>query len=392
MKASILRKLWIAFLGLGLLMGIVFPFFASLFVDFKDGLYIWFVLSSIIAGVLIGSVNYFILQKILISRLKELSEVSKAISQHDLRESYKLESDDVIGELVNSFNKMADTFRSIVGELRNNSEQLHFGVNLICVDATSTHSGVTNQNNQIQDIKIAIEQLAEITLDVSDNAIQAAEIADAAKTEAIAGGKVVGQTINSITNLATAVEMASSSINQLNLETSNIGGVLDVIQGISEQTNLLALNAAIEAARAGEQGRGFAVVADEVRTLAQRTKDATTEIQDMIDRLQSVSQEVVKLMEKGQSQAQESVSCATDAGQSLEGISETIVNISQITHLISERANSQSGVSKQINQNIHSISDIALESLNAAKRTQQEGQSLTTLAMNLQQIVDKFKL
>jgi methyl-accepting chemotaxis protein len=392
MNTSILRKLLVAFLGFGLLIGIMFPFFASLFADYKDGFYIWFVLSCLVVGLLIGAINYYLLHKYLISKLKDLAKLFNAISNNDLSTTYELDSDDVVGDMANSYNKMSDNLRTIISELVKSSEQINSGVDLICVDANATSGGVKNQNSQIQDIQESIEQLTQIAEEVSERAVEAEKTATQAKNDSKAGSDVVDQTISSITSLADAVESASASLNQLKDESVNIGGVLDVIQGISEQTNLLALNAAIEAARAGEQGRGFAVVADEVRTLAQRTKESTSEIQKMIDTLQSVSLKAVSVMEKGQQQAEESVNCATEAGLSLEGISQSIENISQINQQISNVANSQSGVASEINNTIHSISAIATESMNAAERTNDESQSLSTEASNLLKIVKKFKI
>ncbi|RDH84479.1 MAG: methyl-accepting chemotaxis protein [endosymbiont of Galathealinum brachiosum] len=392
MKPSILRNILLAFLGFGIMMGIIFPFFANFFVDFKDGLRGWFVVSCLVAGIIMGLINYYILNLVLVSKLKRIAQVSTSISNHDLTFICEMESHDVIGEIIDSFNNMAGTLRNVVGELKTSSEQMLSGVNQICSVADSTSQGVQNQHNQTQNVEMAIQRMTQIAQDVSSKAAQAAEAAAIAKEEAEKGNSVVGQTVSSIKNLASAVENASVSINRVEKESLNIGGVLDVIQGISEQTNLLALNAAIEAARAGEQGRGFAVVADEVRTLAQRTQESTKEIQTMIETLQSVSRETVEVMEKGQTQANESVSHATAAGNSLQQITQAVKGITEINTLINDEAGSQSGVAVEINQNMHSISEIATESMDGAERTNQESQGLANLAQNLQQLVSKFKL
>lgn len=392
MKPSILRNILFAFLGFGILMGIIFPFYASFFVEYKEGLYIWFAIGCLVAGTVIGLFNYYLLNLLLISKLKRIALVSTAISNHDLSASCEIESHDVIGDIVSSFNKMSDTLRNVVSELKQSSEQMLNGVNHICVVADATSNGVQNQHIQTQNVEMAIQQMTQTAQDVSSKAAQAAEAAAIAKEESEKGKKVVGQTINSIQTLAGAVENASSSINRVEQESINIGGVLDVIQGISEQTNLLALNAAIEAARAGEQGRGFAVVADEVRTLAQRTQESTKEIQAMIETLQSVSRETVATMEQGQSQANDSVSNATKAGQSLEQITQAVQSITEMNTLINDQAGSQSGVAVEINQNMAAISAIASESKDGAERTNQESQLLSNLASKLQQLVSKFQL
>ncbi|MCW9048196.1 MAG: methyl-accepting chemotaxis protein [Gammaproteobacteria bacterium] len=392
MKPSILRNILMAFLGFGIMMGIIFPFFANFFVEFKEGLHGWFVVSCLVAGIIIGLLNYYILNVVLVSKLRRIAQVSVAISNHDLSFTCDMKSDDVVGEIIDSFNNMAATLRDVVGELKTSSEQILNGVNQICAVADSTSQGVQNQHRQTQNVEMAIERMTQIAQDVSNKAAQAAEAAAIAKEEAEKGNTVVEQTVSSIKSLASAVENASVSINHLEKESLNIGGVLDVIQGISEQTNLLALNAAIEAARAGEQGRGFAVVADEVRTLAQRTQESTKEIQTMIETLQSVSRETVDVMEKGQVQANESLDYATGAGNSLQQIKDAVKGITEINTLINDEAGSQSGVAVEINQNMHSISEIATESMNGAERTNQESQGLSNLAQNLQQLVAKFKL
>jgi len=373
-------------------MGIIFPFFANFFVDYKTGLHGWFVISCLIAGIIIGLINYYILKLVLISKLERIADVATAISEHDLTSSCQIQSNDVIGKIIESFNNMATTLRDVVGELKISSEQMLDRVNHICLVADSTSHGIQNQHHQTQSVEVSIQRMTQISQDVSSKAAQAAEAAAIAKEEAENGNNVVAQTIKSIKSLASAVENAAVSINRVEKESINIGGVLDVIQSISEQTNLLALNAAIEAARAGEQGRGFAVVADEVRTLAQRTQESTKEIQSMIETLQSVSRDTVEVMEKGQTQANESVSHASDAGNSLQQITQAIQGITEINTLINDEAGSQSGVAVEINQNIHAISEIATESMNAAEKTNQESQGLSELAVNLQQLVAKFKL
>lgn len=392
MKPSILRNILFAFLGFGVSMGIIFPFYANFFVEYKEGLYGWFALGCLVAGIVIGVINYYLLNLLLISKLKRIAQVATAISEHDLTTTCCIKSNDVIGEIITSFNKMAETLSEVISELKDSSEQLQNGVNHICVVADATSHGVQNQHSQTQNVEMAIQRMTEIAQEVSNKAAQAAEAAAIAKEESEKGNSVVGQTVNSIQHLASAVENASTSINRVEKESINIGGVLDVIQSISEQTNLLALNAAIEAARAGEQGRGFAVVADEVRTLAQRTQEATKEIQSMIETLQSVSRDTVEVMEKGQVQANESVNYANEAGTSLQQITQAVQAITEINTLINDEAGSQSGVAVEINQNMASISQIASESMDGAEKTNQESRVIVGLANKLQQLVARFKL
>lgn len=392
MKPSILRNILFAFVGLGLMMGLVFPFYASFFVNYKEGLYGWFVAGCLVAGLVIGVLNYYLLNFLLISKLKRIAKISTAISNHDLSSTCIMQSHDVIGDIINSFNKMANTLREIVGELKTSSTQIQHGVKQICVDSENNCNDIENQCKEIRNAETSIYRMTQISQEVSSKATEAAEAAIIAHEEASKGNLIVEQTVNSIKNLASAVESASQSINKVEAESTNIGGVLDVIQGISEQTNLLALNAAIEAARAGDLGRGFAVVADEVRTLAQRTQDSTKEIQDMINTLQSASRETVLVMEKGQTQAHKSVSHASEAGNSLQQITQAVQDITQLNTRINDEAGAQSGIVTEINQNMTNISQIASQSMEGAKRSNLESQELADLAGNLQELVAKFKM
>jgi len=191
--------------------------------------------------------------------------------------------------------------------------------------------------------------------------------------------------------LASEVENAADVIDKLRQDSENIGTVLDVIKGIAEQTNLLALNAAIEAARAGEQGRGFAVVADEVRTLASRTQESTQEIQEMIERLQSRSSDAVNVMEQGRSRAEKTVDQAAMAGDSLDAITNSVASINEMNTLIAAASEEQSSVSEEINRNVVNINSLADDSVQGAQQTTSESEALAALAQRLQDLVSQFK-
>lgn len=393
MKSSILRTCLLSFVFFGLSIGMIFPFFAKIFiVDYKPGLDTWFMLSCVIAGVFIGFVNYWMLNVILIKRLRRISEVATAISQRDLTFSCALQSEDVIGEIVNSFNSMSVTLREMIGELLSSSQRMTTSVDNMTDVAKETERGVQRQMEETEQVATAMNEMTATVQEVAKNASHAAKSAIEATKEADNGKMVVSNTIDAINLLADEVEQAAQVIKKLEMETDSIGTVLDVIRGIAEQTNLLALNAAIEAARAGEQGRGFAVVAEEVRTLAQRTQQSTQEIQDMIEKLQAGSREAVQVMERGRTQASASVDQAANAGHSLTRINNDISTISTMNTQIATAAEEQKRVAEEINRNIVSISAIADSSTQASQKTANSSQEMLQLAEQLQSLVMPFKV
>jgi methyl-accepting chemotaxis protein len=233
--------------------------------------------------------------------------------------------------------------------------------------------------------------MAATSQEVARNTAAAANAARQADSETQAGREVVNQAIDAIDHLAQEVVSAADVIHRLEAESGKIGTVLDVIRGIAEQTNLLALNAAIEAARAGEQGRGFAVVADEVRTLATRTQESTQEIQKMIERLQTGAKSAVQVMEQGRSKAQVSVQQAARAGTSLDTIATAVSAISDMNAQIASAAEEQGAVAEEINRNITNISQIANQTASGAEQTATASAELAKLAARLQTHVGRFK-
>jgi methyl-accepting chemotaxis protein len=237
-----------------------------------------------------------------------------------------------------------------------------------------------------------MNQMTATVQEVASHAARAAESARQADEEAQDGKRIMQQTLNAMDTLANEVENAAGVIHSLEKESEEIGSVLDVIRGIAEQTNLLALNAAIEAARAGEQGRGFAVVADEVRTLASRTQASTQEIQNMIERLQAGANNAVKAMEAGQTQARKGVEQASLAGASLETITQSVTTISDMNMQIASAAEEQSSVADEINRNIATISQSADNTAHGSQQTAIAGDELARLAAELRELVGHFKV
>ncbi|NIA02649.1 MAG: methyl-accepting chemotaxis protein, partial [Planctomycetia bacterium] len=251
---------------------------------------------------------------------------------------------------------------------------------------------VDKQQAETGQVATAMNEMTTTVQEVACNATQTAEAANKANTETDSGRQIVTKTIESITELASEVETAAITIQQLESDSENIDSVVDVIRGISEQTNLLALNAAIEAARAGEQGRGFAVVADEVRTLASRTQESTLEIQSMIESLQTGAARAVEVMEQGRNKAQGSVENAARAGESLNVITSTVATISDMNTQIASAAEEQTAVAEEINRNIANISLLGDQTSEGARQTAASSEEMAQLAVQLQGLVGQFKV
>ena len=228
--------------------------------------------------------------------------------------------------------------------------------------------------------------------DVAANTDTAAATTDEAKQAANQGDKVVQRTISAISELAKSTKLSSELMGKLETDVEGIGTILDVIRGIADQTNLLALNAAIEAARAGEQGRGFAVVADEVRTLAQRTQNSTQEIQNMIEQLQARACEASEAMMQGCEHAEETSSQAASAGESLQKITDAVTGISGMNQQIATAANQQGTVVAELDRNISHIKSGADESAQSSQKAAAAGAQLAELAVELRALVGQFNL
>jgi methyl-accepting chemotaxis protein len=254
-----------------------------------------------------------------------------------------------------------------------------------------TKIGAEAQEQQTLSAATAMNEMSATVRDVSVNAADAAHSAAEADSEAASGQQIVTSTIDVINTLAMEVDKASEVIGNLESESESIGVVLEVIRGIAEQTNLLALNAAIEAARAGEQGRGFAVVADEVRILAQRTQESTQEIREMIEKLQAGAGEAVRVMVQGKSQAKASVDQAQKAGESLAAITKSVSSISIMNTQIARAAKEQSSVANDINMNISGIAKVSDETSSGAQEATKASEELDAIASKLSNLLSSVR-
>lgn len=323
--------------------------------------------------------------------LEQIQDTAEKVTSGDLTQRVEFGGNDELAKLSEYVDEIVTQFQSVISGMSQNAVQLASSAEEGSAVAMQTKQNIVEQQQQTQLVATAVHEFTSTVHEVANSAASAAEASDEADQATNEGMNVVQQTIDMISALNEEIAESTTAIHQLSQQSNEIGSVVDVIDGISEQTNLLALNAAIEAARAGEAGRGFAVVADEVRSLASRTQQSTEEIKAMIQSLQTSSSHSMQRMEQGSEQAKLTAEMAQQAGEALGKIAGSVEKINSMNVQIATAAEQQSSVTNEINQNVTAINDISNQTASGAEQSSAASVELAKLTESMRENVSRFK-
>jgi methyl-accepting chemotaxis protein len=349
-------------------------------------------LSAALLALLLGVLAAWLITRQITRPLQQTLDAVEHIARGQLSETFLVTRRDEIGVLQQGIQRMSTTLRQLIGGIRDGVTQIASAAEQLSAVTEQTNAGVNSQKLETDQVATAMHQMTATVQEVARNAEQASQAATDADHEARAGDKVVAEAIVQIERLANEVRLSTDAMTHLQNESSKIGSVMDVIRAVAEQTNLLALNAAIEAARAGEAGRGFAVVADEVRGLAQRTQKSTEEIEVLVSGLQSRTQQVAAVMFNSRILTDSSVELTRRAGTSLESIARTVSNIQAMNQQIATAAEQQSVVAEEISRSIVNVREVSEQTATASAHTALSSAELARLGGQLQTLVSHFKV
>ncbi|MFO7704484.1 MAG: methyl-accepting chemotaxis protein [Halopseudomonas sp.] len=350
------------------------------------------VLLFIFIAVLLTVCLAWLLTRSIVVPIRQAVEITEVVAAGDLTHDFAVTGKDEPARLLRALAKMQEQLRTTLQGIASSSTQLASAaeeLNAVTEDATR---GLQRQDDEIQQAATAVNEMSAAVDEVASNAVSTSEQSKATSDTAMEGQQQVVRTVASIDKLSGTIQATANEVQELAEKAQNISRVLDVIRAIAEQTNLLALNAAIEAARAGEQGRGFAVVADEVRALAHRTQQSTSEIEDIIGSIQQGTERSVEAMNMSKTMAGSTLEQADAAGKALEVITAAIIQINERNLVIASAAEEQAQVAREVDRNLVNIRDLSTQSAAGAEQTSSSSRELSRLAVDLNDLVNRFKL
>ena len=349
-------------------------------------------LLATVLALIFGIVAAWAITRQIVIPLNQTLNVAERVASGDLSHNLNSTRQDELGQLQRAMQSMTLGLRTLIGGISEGVTQIASAAEQLSAVTEQTSAGVNSQKIETDQVATAMNEMAATVQEVARNAEEASEAAVAADQQAREGDKVVGEAIAQIERLATEVGNSTEAMGHLKRESDKIGSVLDVIKSVAQQTNLLALNAAIEAARAGEAGRGFAVVADEVRSMAQRTQKSTEEIEELIVGLQSGTQQVAAIMDNSRGLTDSSVELTRRAGNALGNITRTVSTIQAMNSQIATAAEQQSAVAEEINRSVLNVRDVSEQTSSASEETAASSAELARLGIYLQTLVGRFKV
>lgn len=350
------------------------------------------VITALVVVVILLAIFAFLLTRSIVVPINAAVKFAQTIAARDLTQSIDVEGDDEAAVLLRELNKTKDELRNSMGMISESSEQLASTseeLNSVTDESTKT---IQQQSSELEQAATAVNELTTAIETVAHDAQSASTSSTNADDRAQFGNERVRETVTAIEQLAQEIGDSSSSVTELAEKVTDITKVLEVIRGIAEQTNLLALNAAIEAARAGESGRGFAVVADEVRSLAHKTQQSTVEIEEMVEAINSSSDRSVSTMQQSMDRATNTLDIAREAGEALQQIAQAVSEINTHNTSIASAAEEQANVARDVDENLVSIRDLSNSTASGAQQTSASSQELSRLAVDLNNLVERFKL
>ncbi|NCE83057.1 methyl-accepting chemotaxis protein [Pseudomonas sp. Q1] len=349
-------------------------------------------LLATVLALIFGIIAAMAITRQIVIPLNQTLKVAERVASGDLSHNLDSMRQDELGQLQRAMQSMTVGLRELIGGISDGVTQIASAAEQLSAVTEQTSAGVNSQKVETDQVATAMNEMAATVQEVARNAEEASEAAVAADQQAREGDKVVSEAIDQIERLATEVGHSTTAMGDLKRESDKIGSVLDVIKSVAQQTNLLALNAAIEAARAGEAGRGFAVVADEVRSLAQRTQKSTEEIEELIVGLQSGTQQVATILDNSRGLTDSSVELTRRAGSALASITRTVSTIQAMNSQIATAAEQQSAVAEEINRSVLNVRDVSEQTSSASEETATSSAELARLGIYLQTLVGRFRV